>query len=110
MCPEVPIWAPDSRRLGFFDGRILKKIDLAGGPAVTVADTGGNSAASGSWNQDDVILFGRLGGALFRVPAAGGSPGPLTELDKTRSESGHWAPWFLPDGRHFLYVALASDP
>jgi Tol biopolymer transport system component len=66
---------------------------------------------SGSWNRDDVIIYGKLtSNNLFRVPATGGTPEPLTQLDKTRGEGAHWAPWFLPDGRHFLYVALCSDP
>jgi serine/threonine protein kinase len=41
--PELPFWAPDSRRLGFFDGTKLKKIDVAGGPAVTIVDTASNA-------------------------------------------------------------------
>ena len=109
--PELPFWAPDSRRLGFFDGSKLKRIDVTGGPAVTIADAGASAPGSGAWNQDDVILFGTLNTPLLsRVPAAGGTPAPVTELDKARNETGHWAPWFLPDGRHFLYFALASDP
>ena len=109
----VPFWAPDSRRLGFFAEGKLKKIDVTGGPAVTIADaqatTGGRGPWSGSWNQDDVIVFGRIGSRLFRVSAVGGSPVPLADLDETRQETAHFAPWFLPDGHHFLYVALSTD-
>jgi serine/threonine protein kinase len=110
--PEIPFWAPDSRRLGFFDGTSLKKIDINGGAAMTIADTGSSSPGSGSWNQDDLIIFSNTGprGLLFRVPAAGGSPVPVMELDKARSETAHWAPWFLPDGRHFLYLARSASP
>jgi serine/threonine protein kinase len=110
--PEIPFWAPDSRRLGFFDGTSLKKIDINGGAAMTIADTGSGNPGSGSWNQDDAILFSNTGpgGLLFRVSAAGGSPVPVMELDKARSETGHWAPWFLPDGRHFLYLARSASP
>jgi Tol biopolymer transport system component len=105
----IPFWAPDSRRLGFFDGTRLKKIDVTGGPASTITDDGALPPASGSWNQDDVIVFGRLGGTLFRIPATGGTPAPLTQLDKARGETAHWAPWFLPDGRHFLFTAISTD-
>ena len=111
--PEIPFWAPDSRRLAFFDGSKLKKIDVTGGPAVTIADTGTtgfNGAGSGSWNQDDVIVLGAVSSPLFRVPAAGGTLAPVTEFDKARGETGHWAPWFLPDGRHFLYLTITADP
>src|SRR6185369_960031 len=95
------------------DGK-LKKLDVTiGGPPVTIADaqatTGGLGPWSGSWNQDDVIVFGRITSTLYRVSAAGGSPSKLTDLDGTRHETAHFAPWFLPDGNHFLYVALSTD-
>jgi serine/threonine protein kinase len=105
-----PFWAPDSRRLGFFDGSKLKTIDVTGGPALTIADTGLDSPGSGSWNQDDVILFNTLGTPVIsRIPMAGGTPAPVTEIDKSGTEIVHWAPWFLPDGRHFLYMTNTSD-
>ena len=110
--PEIPFWAPDSRRLGFFDGSRLKRIDINGGPAMTIADTGSENPGSGSWNQDDLIIFSNVAPRrpLFRLPAAGGAPVPVTELDKARGETSHWAPWFLPDGRHFLYLARSANP
>jgi hypothetical protein len=33
----------------------------------------------------------------------------VTEVDKARNETERWAPWFLPDGRHFLYLALSAN-
>jgi Tol biopolymer transport system component len=109
----MPFWAPDSRRLGFFADGKLRKIDVTGGPAVTIADaqatTGGRGPWNGSWNRDDVIVFGRITSPLFRVSAAGSSPAPLTNLDENRHETAHFAPWFLPDGDHFLYVALSTE-
>jgi Tol biopolymer transport system component len=110
----MPFWAPDSRRLGFFAEGKLKMIEMTGGPAVTIADaertTGGMGPWNGSWNKDDVIVFGRITSPLFRVSATGGSPALLMNLDETRQETAHYAPWFLPDGHHFLYVALSTDP
>src|SRR5207249_409656 len=49
-------------------------------------------------------------GPLLRVPAAGGEPSPVTELEASRKETSHMYPSFLPDGRHFLYLAQSSDP
>ena len=108
--PEVPFWAPDSRRVAFFDGGTLRKIDITGGPPVTVVERGhGLIPGSGSWNQEDVIIFDDVTGIL-RVPAAGGSPTSVTQFDQTRAETVHTVPWFLPDGRHFLYLAGSIDP
>jgi Tol biopolymer transport system component/predicted Ser/Thr protein kinase len=103
-----PFWSPDSRWVGFFaDGR-LKKIDVTGGPALVLCDVA--QGRGGTWNQEDVIVYGTTTG-LFRVPAAGGTPARLSELDHAASETTHRAPWFLPDGRHFLYtVRAAGDP
>src|ERR1700730_12900507 len=86
----------------------MKKIDVAGGPALAVCDA--VNGRGGTWNQNDVIVFAPNNtGPLFRVPAAGGTATPLTELDRSASEAGHRFPWFLPDGRHFLYTARSGD-
>ena len=62
----------------------------------------------GTWNKDDLIVYGTNGGGLFRVPAAGGTPVPLSELDRAATEVTHRLPSFLPDGRHFLYTARSE--
>ena len=105
----APFWAPDSRQLGFFVAGKLFKIDLTGGPAITIADTN-RGLVGGAWNQENVIVFTSTATAgLLRVSAAGGTPERLTELDKSRNEIAHRKPNFLPDGRHFLYTAVSSD-
>jgi Tol biopolymer transport system component len=60
---------------------------------------------SGAWGRDSVILFSlNQGGApILRVSASGGAPTPATIL--ARSDGIHGRPFFLPDGRHFLYRA-----
>ncbi len=106
--PDNPFWAPDSRQVAFGSGGKLMKIDVTGGPATTVTATA--PTRGGTWNQDDVILFATTSSGLLRVPAAGGTPTPVTELDKSRNETNHFAPQFLPDGHHFLYLAMSSNP
>jgi Tol biopolymer transport system component len=103
-----PFWSPDSRFLAFFAGRKLKKIDAVGGPALTLCDAA--NARGGSWSNAGVIVFTpNTAGGLFRVPEAGGSAVPLTGPDQALGENSHRWPWFLPDGRHFLYTARNSD-
>src|SRR5262249_5838861 len=46
---------------------------------------------------------------LFRVSAAGGVPVQVTELDSSRGENSHRWPFFLPDGRHFVYFARSNQ-
>ncbi len=55
-----------------------------------------------------MILFSPVvDGPLYRVPASGGRATAVTRLDKTRGESSHRWPYFLPDGRHFLYLVAS---
>ncbi len=98
-----PFWSPDSRYLGFFTSGGLKKIDVAGGPPQTLYD--GRSVGGGSWNSDGAIIFGSADG-LLKISQAGGAPSPITTLDRSQGDVEHYSPWFLPDGRHFLYAAL----
>ncbi len=106
-------WSPDSRFIAFTVGRQLKKVDAAGGTPVTISDDLRSSdlggTTYGTWNRDDVILFppeSRAG--LGRVTAAGGATVTVTTLDTNAGETSHGYPYFLPDGRHFLYVAYNS--
>jgi serine/threonine protein kinase/Tol biopolymer transport system component len=97
-------WSPDSRSIAFFASGKLKKVDLSGGGALTLADAPG--IRGGTWNREGVILFAPvIGGGLFRVSAAGGPVTPVTTVDAKRNESGHYWPHFLPDGHHFIYLA-----
>jgi serine/threonine protein kinase/Tol biopolymer transport system component len=102
-----PFWSPDSRFIGFFSSGKLKKIDVAGGPALTLCNAA--LGRGGSWSKDDIIVFAPSDkGGLFRISAAGGSATPVTQVDRALSETSHRLPWFLPDGRHFLYTAWSS--
>ncbi len=97
-----PFWSADSRYLGYFGGGKLHKIDASGGPPEDLCDT--PRARGGAWNQNGTILFAaEIRGGLKRVDAAGGTPVAATELGP--HETTHRWPWFLPDGRHFLYFS-----
>ncbi len=102
-----PFWSPDSRSIGFTAQGKLKRVDVLGGQPVVICDT--DFFATGSWSRDDVILFTPAPGAgLHRVPATGGMPVPVTEPDPDAGDVDHRNPYFLPDGRHFLYLAVGS--
>jgi eukaryotic-like serine/threonine-protein kinase len=104
------VWSPDGRFIAFSQDGKVKKVDTAGGSPQTVCDLPNNTAlwAAGTWNADDVIVFGIAGGGLMRVSAAGGVASPLTVLNRSEQETGHAGPKFLPDGRHFLYLRVSS--
>src|ERR1700674_3138888 len=97
-----PFWSPDSRQIGFFAGGKLKKMNADGGPPQDICDS--VSGRGGTWSKDGVIVFTPSSNQnLFSVPAAGGTPEPASKLDVSKGENSHRWPWFLPDGKHFLY-------
>jgi Tol biopolymer transport system component len=104
--PTPPFWSPDSRFIGFFAGGKLKKIEASGGPPQTLCEL--PAARGGTWNRDGMILVGTTAGTLFRVSQAGGEPTAQTTLDESRFETSHRWPYFLPDGRHFLFFVRSG--
>jgi serine/threonine protein kinase len=104
-----PEWSPDSQYVAFSSGGNLKKVDIAGGPPQTLAPIV-YPAAGISWSRQDVILFGSKG-VINRVAASGGDSSPITVLNSQQGEVAQILPFFLPDGKHFLYyeVAPAKD-
>jgi eukaryotic-like serine/threonine-protein kinase len=99
-----PFWSPDSRWIGFFvDRGTLKKIDITGGPPISVATV--LPGSGGTWNRYGVIVFGSGANLLlYRVPAAGGGVVPLIKQEEA-AIGGRQGAYFLPDGHHYLYSA-----
>jgi Tol biopolymer transport system component len=102
-----PFWSPDSRSIGFFASGKLKKVDVAGGPAVTICDA--PDGRGGAWSPTGVIVFApTLATGLQQVSAGGGTPAPATILDAATQAISHKWPQFLPDGGHFLFFNVAA--
>jgi Tol biopolymer transport system component/predicted Ser/Thr protein kinase len=101
---QSPFWSPDSRFLAFFGDGKLRKMDVAGGPAVTLAAVA--DGRGGTWGKDGTILFTpnwRM--PIYKIPPGGGTPVAITKVDEAHGETTHRWPVFLPDGKHFLYLA-----
>ena len=102
---SYPFWSPDGKFIGFFADGKLKKVDVSVGQVQVLCDA--PNGRGGTWNRDGVIVFtpDGLGVGLFRVSSSGGSPAEVTQPDASRFEESHRWPVFLPDGKHFLYLA-----
>ena len=98
-------WSPDSKQIGFTSSRrLLSTVTVSGGNPVILRDDAGGG---GSWNRNGTILFVSQEG-IYQVPASGGKAALVLPRDASKF-AFFFDPVFLPDGRHFLYVA-ATNP
>ncbi len=105
-----PFFSPDGQSIGFWADGKIKKVSLSGGDPVTVCDCGVYDRMLGaSWAPDDSIVFEQTwAGGLFRVPASGGTPKPVTKVDSKGQNRGHIWPEVLPGGKAVLYTVFTG--
>ncbi len=105
---RFPFWSPDGRSLGFFAGGKLAVVEVATGIIQTLCDA--PDGRGGAWGADDVILFApSTREPLSRIPAHGGTPALATKFTEESKQTSHRWPFFLPDGKRFLFVSLAAS-
>jgi Tol biopolymer transport system component len=103
-----PFWSPDGKYLGFFSEGKLKKIPVTGGTVQVLCDA--PDGRGGSWNEQGTIIFApRIAGSLQSVSDGGGTPVEITKPDSSGQGYTDRDPYFLPDGKHFLFVRRAKD-
>jgi Tol biopolymer transport system component len=107
----LPFWSPDSQFIGFWAGAKLKKVQRSGGVPEVIYSV--PEIAQGAWGPDGTILIARaVNSPILRISPADGSVTPVTSL-LPGQVSQMWVQ-FLPDGKHFIYLArtslTSSDP
>jgi serine/threonine protein kinase/Tol biopolymer transport system component len=100
-----PFFSPDGQWIGFHVEGRLKKVPIQGGEPVDLCAA--PSPRGAAWGSDGTIVFAPSGrGGLWRVPAAGGTPKPLT--DSPAGEVHRW-PTFLPGGKAVVFTVLSAN-
>jgi Tol biopolymer transport system component len=103
-------WSPDGRSLGFFTPGQLKRVDLPGGAVIPICDLPVGGGRSGTWGSGGDILFVNVQAAgISRVPAAGGRPVDVDLGGSSQTMFRTFWPWYLPDGKRFLYIAKLRE-
>ena len=98
-------WSPDGQSIGFVASGKLLRIPLDGGAPAPICDLEAGSGISASWGSAGDILFSSiLGRGIYRVPANGGTPVMAVRADSAKGEWRAMMPWFLPDGKRFLFL------
>ncbi len=100
----APFFSPDGAWVGFDRDGVLMKTRATGGPPVVVCETGSASAAASWSDRGEIVLAPTNGQGLFRVPASGGRPVPVTRIDTGRGDVAHTLPDVLPGGRAALFT------
>ncbi len=101
-----PFWSPDGKDIGFFADEWLKRMPVAGGPAVALCEA--INGRGGAWSGNGEIVFApNVRTVLHRISDAGGTPQPLGTLPA--GHGGHRWPQFLPDARHVLFLVDSND-
>ena len=100
-----PFFSPDGQWVAFFAEGKLKRVPIAGGTAITIADA--PAGRGGSWDKNGLIVFqpdisSAIGG-LARVSSAGGKTEPLPRELMGRPRF----PQLLPDGAGLLYTRFS---
>jgi len=99
-----PFWSPDSRYLAFTASGQLKKIAVAGGPVQLIGETKGGF--DGTWGSKDIVLFdGASQDSIRGIAVAGGPVISASTISHETHEQFHCWPTFLPDGKHFVFLA-----
>jgi len=105
-----PEFSPDGQSVAFWSGATLKRIALAGGAAVTIAQIG--PAPSGMAWFGDAIYFAQAGTGISRVAATGGKPEVI--VAPSASDELTLGPQVLPDGDSLLFTvtrrSMGADP
>ena len=101
----LPFWSPDSLFIGFWADGKLKKIPRVGGVPELIYNE--PEIAQGAWGPDGTILFAKaVNSPIFRVSQSDRSATPVSTLQPGQV-SQRWVQ-FLPDGKHFIYLARTS--
>jgi eukaryotic-like serine/threonine-protein kinase len=109
---NAPFFSPDGSSLAYFSLGAIWRMSVSGGERPTRVADAPTDSAGGTWTRDGRIVYAPLGNVgLMEVAAGGGTPAPLTVLNRDDGELEHGWPHALPDGSIVFTVSeRGRDP
>ena len=105
--PQLPAISPDGLEVAFGSGGSIRVVPLQGGISRTLAEGG---LCCAGWSPEGAwIYFSDPFAGLRRVPAGGGSPEIITEVDTAAGDVVNVLLDVLPGGRGVVFMTRAAD-
>ena len=102
-----PFWSSDDKYLFYFLDGILKKVDINSGAVIDICKA--PSGRGGTENKNgDIVFAPHPTSGLYIVSSNGGTPREIIKTNPANSQESLRYPYFLPDGKHFLYTIMAK--
>ena len=103
----LPAISPDGQEVAFHEGGSIRVVPLQGGVSQTLAEEG---LCCAGWSPDGAwIYFSDPFAGLRRVPAGGGSPEIITEVDTGPGDRVSVLLDVLPGGRGVVFMTRGAD-
>ena len=103
----LPAISPDGQEVAFHGGGSIRVVPLQGGVSRTLAEEG---LCCAGWSPDGAwIYFSDPFAGLRRVPAGGGSPEIITEVDTGPGDRVNVLLDVLPGGRGVVFMTRGAD-
>ncbi len=105
----APFFSPDGQWIGFVANRELRKIPVAGGASLKIADDADPTWNQGAWLSDGSIVYYNVGiHSLLHLRSGETKPRVIVSPDKLGGRFP-WLPSPLPDARGVLFTAHLTN-
>ena len=106
----TPFFSPDGQWIAFWraEDRLLRKVSLAGGSPIVIAPTDVPLVALWTSNDEILIESGDQAGALWSIPANGGTPKAIAVQDRADGELISLRAR-IPGGHDLLVASTGAD-
>ncbi len=105
---EQPFFSPDSRWIGYFDDRVMKRVSVSGAESPSIITTLKRHTNGATWGTDGRIYYAEHYAGINSVSVSEGNTEEVTRLDAARREGSHRVPSYVLDHELLLLTTYAA--